>query len=167
MTSEIRAALRSFPYGLYAIGVAADGRANAFTANWLTQVSSEPPLVAVAVEGDAPSLELARAGRAFSVTLYGIDQRRDAALLARPSRRAPEKLEDVPHSLHASGLPIVEGGVAWLVCGLERTLESGDHTLLIGRILDAGSAEPEATAGEGAPAPPEPLTMRRAGFRYG
>jgi flavin reductase (DIM6/NTAB) family NADH-FMN oxidoreductase RutF len=154
---DARSALGAFPYGLYAIGVAWEGRRNAFTANWLTQVSADPPLVAVAVEADAPSLGMALRGGAFSVTLYAASQRREAALLARPSRRAPAKLEDVPHSLHASGLPLVDGGTAWLVCVLDRSLESGDHVVLVGRVSDAGVADGSS----------DPLTLERAGFRYG
>ncbi len=170
----IRAVLDALPYGLYAIGVAAGRRRNAFTANWLTQVSADPPLVVVAVESDAPSLELARAGAGFSVTLYGAAQRREAALLARPSRRAPAKLDDVPHRLHGSGLPLIEGGVAWLVCALERSVEAGDHTLLVGRVTDGGlrgpsDASPGDAGRDGADdtGPVEPLTLHNAGFRYG
>jgi len=174
MTDPIRAVLDAFPYGLYAIGVADGERRNAFTANWLTQVSADPPLVVVAVESDAPSLELARAGAAFSVTLYDAAQRRDAALLARPSRRAPAKLDDVPHRFHGSGLPLIAGGVAWLVCALERTVEAGDHTLLVGRVTDGGLRGPHdppsgAAGRDGTDdaGPAEPLTLHRAGFRYG
>ena len=45
-------ALRTFSYGLYAVSCANEGEVNAFTVNWLTQVSFEPPLVAVSVEND-------------------------------------------------------------------------------------------------------------------
>lgn len=157
-TDPLREAMRAFPYGLYAVGVAASGRASAFTANWVTQVSSDPPLVAVAVEADAPSLESARAAGVFSITLYASGQRREAALLARLSRRTPEKLQDVAHRLDESGLPIIEGGVAWLICRLERVTEVGDHVLLIGRVERGGPAGSADT---------EPLTIRAAGFRYG
>ncbi|HSM36911.1 MAG TPA: flavin reductase family protein [Longimicrobiales bacterium] len=157
MSDAVRDALAAFPYGLYAIGVAEGDRRNAFTANWVTQVSGEPPLVAVAVEADAPSLDMARAGGRFSVTLYDASQRRDAALLARPSARTPAKLADVGHTVHATGLPIVEGGAAWLVCELERAVDAGDHVVLVGSVVDAGTAD----------GVPEPLTLARAGFRYG
>lgn len=174
MTDPIRAVLDAFPYGLYAIGVADGGRRNAFTANWLTQVSADPPMVVVAVESDAPSLELARAGGAFSVTLYDAGQRRDAALLARPSRRAPAKLDDVPHRLHGSGLPLISGGVAWLVCALKRTVDAGDHTLLVGRVTDGARRAPDDAPSGGAgrdgavdAGSVEPLTLHNAGFRYG
>ncbi|HLX41766.1 MAG TPA: flavin reductase, partial [Ktedonobacteraceae bacterium] len=41
-----RQVLRTFTYGLYAVSCANEGEVNAFTANWLTQVSFEPPLIA-------------------------------------------------------------------------------------------------------------------------
>ena len=43
-------ALRTFTYGLYAISCVEGETVNMFTANWLSQVSFEPPLVAVSVE---------------------------------------------------------------------------------------------------------------------
>ena len=56
--------LRLFPYGLYAV-TASDGElTSGMTANWLSQVSFEPPQVVVAVENDARTLGLIRrAGR--------------------------------------------------------------------------------------------------------
>src|SRR3954453_22690405 len=53
--------LRLFPYGLYAVTATDGAVASGMTANWLTQVSFEPPLVAVAVERDARTLALIRA----------------------------------------------------------------------------------------------------------
>lgn len=157
--STVTDALRRFPYGLYAVGVHGDEDPSAFTANWVTQVSSEPPMIAVAVESDAPSLDAMLGAGRFSLTLYGESQRRQAALLARPSRRVPEKLRDVAHRLHASGLPLIEGGVAWLVCEVRSSTETGDHILVVGEVADA--ALPSGDDAE------SPLTMAQAGFRYG
>ena len=43
-------ALRTFTYGLYAVSCVDGDEVNIFTANWLTQVSFVPPLLAVSVE---------------------------------------------------------------------------------------------------------------------
>ncbi|MGH2515900.1 MAG: flavin reductase, partial [Ktedonobacterales bacterium] len=43
-------ALRLFTYGLYAITCGDATERNAFTANWLSQVSFDPPLVALSVD---------------------------------------------------------------------------------------------------------------------
>src|SRR5260370_8585170 len=42
--------LRTFTYGLYAVSCANEGEVNIFTANWLTQVSFDPPLLALSIE---------------------------------------------------------------------------------------------------------------------
>ena len=46
-------ALRQFTYGLYAVTCIEGNEVNAFTANWLTQISFEPPLVAVSIENNS------------------------------------------------------------------------------------------------------------------
>ena len=42
-----KAALRALTYGLYVVGARAGDEINAMTATWVTQVSFEPPLLAV------------------------------------------------------------------------------------------------------------------------
>ena len=50
--------LRLFTYGLYVVMSVDRDEVNAFTANWLTQVSFDPPLVAVSIENKAKSLTM-------------------------------------------------------------------------------------------------------------
>ena len=58
-----RTVLRLFTYGLYVIGVSDGSDANVFTANWLTQVSFEPPLLALSVENGCRSHGIIEGGR--------------------------------------------------------------------------------------------------------
>ncbi|MFF8371850.1 flavin reductase family protein [Streptomyces lydicus] len=37
-----------------------------------------------------------------------------------------------------TGAPLVSGALAWLECGLEAVYDGGDHSLLLGAVLDAG-----------------------------
>jgi flavin reductase (DIM6/NTAB) family NADH-FMN oxidoreductase RutF len=76
-----KAVLRMVTYGLYAVGVAHGEDRNMFTANWLTQVSFEPPLVALSVENDSHSIGLLRESGVFAGSLFGDDQRQEAGLL--------------------------------------------------------------------------------------
>src|SRR5436309_15964807 len=75
--------LRTFTYGLYAVSCADNGEVNIFTANWLTQVSFEPPLLALSVENDSKSLPmLLRSGR-FTVNVYRAGERELAGKLGK------------------------------------------------------------------------------------
>ena len=61
--------LRTFTYGLYAVSCANEGEVNIFTANWLTQVSFDPPLIAVSVENASKSLPMILRSRKFTVNV--------------------------------------------------------------------------------------------------
>lgn len=147
--------LHWFPYGLYAIGVRQGDERNAFTANWVTQASFEPPLVAVAVENDGKSVGMMRDSGVFSVNVYGDDQRTASARLARPAARAPEKIQEFRYTNGVTGAPVLAETLGYVECRVRETVPAGDHTLFLGEIVEAGVFR------EG-----EPLTIRGAGFTY-
>ncbi|GAC1438635.1 MAG: flavin reductase family protein [Chloroflexota bacterium] len=157
-----KAVLRSFTYGLYVVTARHAGRRNAFTANWLTQVSFDPPLVALSVENDSVSLPLIREAGAFAVCVLHRGQREVAGTLGRSLARSPQKLDGM-RWLDPAGNTPADGGMpplladclGWVRCVLESTTPAGDSTLLIGRVMEAGVV-----------AQGEPLTMREAGFRH-
>jgi flavin reductase (DIM6/NTAB) family NADH-FMN oxidoreductase RutF len=75
-------ALRSFTYGLFAVSCADLGEVNIFTANWITQASFEPPLLALSVENDSKSLPMIQRSRKFTVNVLRSGQRElDAGIL--------------------------------------------------------------------------------------
>jgi flavin reductase (DIM6/NTAB) family NADH-FMN oxidoreductase RutF len=147
--------LEWFPYGLYAIGVREGERSNAFTANWVTQVAFEPPMVAVSVENDGASVEMMRASKVFSVNVFEATQRTPAARLARPYARVPGKLEEYPYRAGETGAPLLEDALGYVECRIVAEVPAGDHTLFVGEVVGAGVFR------EG-----EPLTLRAAGFKY-
>ena len=156
-----KAVLRLFTYGLHVITCCHGERSNAFTANWLTQVSFDPPLVALSVENDAASLPLIQAGGAFAVCVPASGSRELAGRLGRSIRRAPGKLEGL-RWLQDGGSggvpadpPILADCLGYLRCQVVGETPAGDSTLLVARIVDAG------LLAEG-----EPLTMRETGFRH-
>ncbi len=147
--------LKAMPYGLYAIGVRSGDEVNAFTANWLTQCSGDPPMLALAVESAGHSVALMRDAGAFSVNFWGAGQRREAARLARPWTRAPEKLTELAYRPGETGAPLLTGTLGYLECRIADALPTGDHTLFVAEIVAAG------VFGEG-----ELLDLKKAGFTY-
>jgi flavin reductase (DIM6/NTAB) family NADH-FMN oxidoreductase RutF len=150
-----KAALRLFTYGLYAVSCAQDGDANVFTANWLTQVSFEPPLVAVSVENDGASLPMILSSGLFAVNVFAAGQRDLAATLGKPRARAGDKVVGLDHTSSEHGLPLLTDALGWVECRVTGHLVTGDSTLVVGEVIGAGLNR------EG-----DPLTMRDAGFRH-
>jgi flavin reductase (DIM6/NTAB) family NADH-FMN oxidoreductase RutF len=148
-------ALRLFTYGLYAVACADGKETNAFTANWLSQVSFEPPLVAVSVENASKSLPMILHSRAFTVNVLRSGQRELAGKLGKSALKVSNKLEGISYELHEGRYPVLRDALAWVACSVQRSVEAGDSTLVIAEVVDAG------IIAEG-----QPLTMSEAGFRH-
>lgn len=147
--------LRTFTYGLYAVSCANEGEVNMFTANWLTQISFDPPLVAVSVENDSKSLGMILRSRAFIVNVYRAGERELAGKLGKSAIQHPDKLNGIEYDLGANGCPILRDALAWVACDVRHTAPAGDSTLVVAEVTDVGMQR------EG-----QPLTMSEAGFRH-
>lgn len=148
-------ALRLFTYGLYAVSVEADEKRNAFTANWLSQVSFDPPLVVLSVDNTSASLPMIRAAGRYVVNVYDSGQRELAGKLGKSLYRAPEKMAEIPLESTPSGQPYLADTLAWVEVAMENEIPAGDSTLFLGRVVDAGVLRRA-----------EPLTMLAAGFKH-
>ena len=129
--------LREVTYGLYAVTAAHAGERGVFTANWLTQVSFEPPLVALSVELASSTLPLIRASGYFAVCPLRADQRELAGALGRPKARAGDKfatlnLATVPT---AAGPPALADALGYVLCRVLSEMPAGDSVLFLGAVV--------------------------------
>jgi flavin reductase (DIM6/NTAB) family NADH-FMN oxidoreductase RutF len=148
-------ALRYFSYGLYAVTCVEGEEVNAFTANWLTQVSFDPPLLAVSVEITAKSLPMIQRSRKFAVNVLRAGQRGLAATLGKSAMKHPDKLTGIAYEMCGDGYIVLPQALAWVGCTVQQTTPAGDSILIVAEIVDAG------VISEG-----QPLTMAEAGFRH-
>jgi flavin reductase (DIM6/NTAB) family NADH-FMN oxidoreductase RutF len=148
--------LRLFTYGLHALTARDGDEASAMTVNWVTQVSFDPPLIAVSIERESRTGALAlRTGR-FALCIFASEQRELAGLLGRHSAKVPEKFAAVAwEPAPVTGCPLIAGTLGALECRVTHTIDAGDSVLTLAEVIAAH------TIGDG-----EPLTMRAAGFRH-
>lgn len=149
-------ALEAVTYGLYVIGSKNGDEANGMTANWLTQVSFEPRMVAVAIESTAHTLKNIKATKVFSVNLIAEEDTNLIEKFVEPQERAGNKLGDVDFRTADTGCPILERALAWIECEVVESVMTGDHELVIGRVVNGGENR-EGT----------PLTLLAMGWSYG
>lgn len=147
--------LRMVTYGLYAVGVARGDDRNMFTANWLTQVSFEPPLIALSVENDSHSIDLIRETGVFTVSVFGDDQREQAAALGKRWRLRPDKMREMSYEIGLAGCPYLVDALGYVECAVTDRMAAGDSTLFLAEVTNAEALR-EGT----------PLTMAAAGFRH-
>jgi flavin reductase (DIM6/NTAB) family NADH-FMN oxidoreductase RutF len=147
--------LRLFTYGLYAISVADKGEVNAFTANWLSQASFDPPLLMLSVENDSKSLGMILHSQYFTVNVFESGQRELAGTLGKTALKFPDKLKGLGYDLSEHGCPLLHDALAWVECRVTASVPAGDSTVIIGEVTNVG-LQREGT----------PLTMKEAGFRH-
>src|SRR5579885_325321 len=107
-------ALRMLTYGLYVVMCNDGGEVNAFTANWLTQVSFDPPLLAVSVENNTKSLPMILRSRQFTVNVLHAGQRDLAGKLGKSALKSPDKMQGIQYSIEPEGFPILSVALSWI-----------------------------------------------------
>ena len=143
-----RRVLWTMPAGLYVIGSRAGERRNGMTANWATQVCSDPKLVAVSVEKTALTHELVSEGRVFTVNVLDREDRAIVRKFTKPVEvdAAARTLNGFAYSDAAvSGAPVLDQAVAWVDCRVDSSVDLGSHTLFLGEVVDAGFSKAEDT----------------------
>ena len=146
--------LSQISYGLYVIGSRGREGDHAMTANWLTQVSFEPEIVAIAIEKDSLTRQLIEEGGVFAVSILKSGQKEVAGRFAKADKSGMRREELVAK---ATGAPVLRDAMAYLDCRVVDRKEIGDHVVFFGQVADSGLLD------EGA----EPLTLHETGWRYG
>ena len=124
---ELREALACWSSGVAVLAVRDEGDVVAMTVSSFSSLSLRPPLVMLAVDGQAavlPSLE--EVGR-FTVSILADDQRRLALSYAD---RFP--FEQAFAAGEAD--PVLAAALASLVCTVAQVHPGGDHRIVVGRV---------------------------------
>lgn len=131
---KLKQAWRLFPTGVTLINTRTpDGGVNSMTANSVTSVSLDPPLVLVCVGHQRNTYRyIAQEGR-FCINFLSQGQRDLAAYFARDPKERKGNVR-ASYGYTESGAPVVEGCLASLDCSVEASFEAGDHTIYVGRV---------------------------------
>jgi flavin-dependent trigonelline monooxygenase, reductase component len=136
---EFRKALGCFVTGVTVVATLGPDRIpRGITANSFTSVSLAPPLILVCIARSASSHRVFSEIDRFSISILGHDQQN---LSARFAWRLPDKFLNVRWDLTQGGSPVLAGGVAWPDCSKHEVFDVGDHTILVGRVLQFGHSE--------------------------
>ena len=123
------------------------------TATAFCSVSLEPPLVLVCIDNLSVTQSYVAEAGSFGISILSRGQ---AFLADRFAGRAPlvdPQFDGVPYHREATGVPLLDGALAWLDCRVVSAFDAGDHTIFVGQVEAAGSS----TVGE-------PLVFFRSAF---
>ncbi len=128
--------LWKIPNVLCLIGSRSGDEWNGMTASWVTQVAMEPVLVAVSIDKKALSHRLIADGGSFTVNLWPREDTRPFVKFSKPAVKDGMTLNDRPITQRVTGAPIFEEAAAYLDCRLDRVIDCGTHSLMIGEVVD-------------------------------
>ena len=132
-------------------------RYSAMPASWVTPVSRDPPIVAVAVAPKRYTYQMILEAKEFALCLLPADMLEAIDCLGSISGRnvrdklAYCKLEKA--KARRVKAPIIAGSLAVLECTLWKIVEAGDHNLVLGQIVEAYRQKDYNTCPQNKPIP--------------
>ena len=138
MKSEWQDVLDRFHYGIYLVTVSSPEGRNGMIASWVTQCSHEPPLVAMAIRKNRLAHEQILKSRKFCLNVLS----RDFISKIKQFKISywKKKFDAFNYELSPNGHPVLDDCIGYLDFALVSTVDTGDHSLFIGRI-EAGAIQ--------------------------
>ena len=142
LEAELAAALRSslgrFVTGVAVVTFEAQEGPRGLTVNSFTSVSLDPPLILISIAKTSRSHERLAGGIPFTVNILGAEQEAIA-------RYFITRAGDVTVHWHLeASSPRLLGTLAHFECAPWRSYDAGDHTLVLGQVVDFTAREGNA-----------------------
>ena len=127
-----RQILGHFATGVTVVTTGGVAGLHGMTANAVASLSLDPPLVLVAVDKRAATLEYLTTNRCFAINILRLEQEELSRRFAAPG---PKDFSDLETTRVATDSPILAGCLAYLDCKVVEILPGGDHEVFVGEIL--------------------------------
>jgi flavin reductase (DIM6/NTAB) family NADH-FMN oxidoreductase RutF len=135
---EFRETLALWPSGVTVLTARGDDGLVGMTISSFSSLSLDPPLILACLDKNATSHDGLVGASGFAVHVLSRDQEEISRGFARPGL---EKFDEADWEDGAFGAPLLPVGVARLVCAHEAALGGGDHTILVGRVVDVARSD--------------------------
>jgi flavin reductase (DIM6/NTAB) family NADH-FMN oxidoreductase RutF len=141
---EFREAMGHFATGVTVVtSIGEDGEPVGTTANAVTSLSLDPPLLLVCFDLGSATLRAIRSHGAFVVNVLGHRQRHLSANFAK--RGLSAAWDEVRHHRGPTGSPRLADVIAVIECTVEHSFPGGDHEIVVGRVRHVESHGDGAT----------------------
>ncbi|SAL74645.1 flavin reductase domain-containing protein [Caballeronia peredens] len=137
--AEFRAALGQFATGVTVITTrTASGQPIGITASSFNSVSLDPPLVLWSLATKSASMAVFRANSHYVVNVLAASQ---LDLCRRFATVKGDRFAGVSHAAGDTGMPVLEGALAWFECHNRSRYDEGDHVIFVGEVERCGVRE--------------------------
>jgi 3,4-dihydroxy-2-butanone 4-phosphate synthase len=119
-----------------------DGAPVGTTANAISSVSLDPPLLLACLARSSETLAAIREDGRFAVNILAADQRHHSDRFAR--KGSAVGVEEVDFHDHEVGVPVLPGALATIACSVQSIYRAGDHDIVVGFAQHLEHREPGA-----------------------
>ena len=138
-SDDFRRTMGRFATGVTVVtSVDSAGQPVGTTANAVTSLSLNPPLLLVCFDRGSQTLAAVRSHGAFAVNVLEARQRHLSANFARRGQAAA--WDEVAHRPGPTGSPRLHGVIAAMECTVEQFFPGGDHEIVVGRVCEVETA---------------------------
>lgn len=130
-------ALRKFATGVTVVTVSAEGEMHGMTASSFASASLSPPLILVCLGTTSRTHSLLLDTGLFGVSILSDGDEEAARAFAN---KGAKPFERFPYRIGDSGVPLLEGAIAWLECTVTGSFPGGDHDVVLGEVQACGSS---------------------------
>lgn len=136
---EFRSALGAYPTGVTVVTALGESGPSGATANAVTSLSLDPPMMLACLDRGSRTLISVRASGRFGVNALAAGQEWLAVQFSG-KHPEPDKWESVGWAEH-QGSPRLDDTLVWVACELHEEVDGGDHVILTGDVIAADSRE--------------------------
>ncbi|WP_281171224.1 flavin reductase family protein [Glycomyces arizonensis] len=111
---------------------------DAMTVNSITSLSLDPPLVALSFRHESRFLARILASRCFAVSILSAHHEAVAMTFAQSQDERAWAVTTMLGEPGAATGALVLDGPGWMECVLDRSIELGDHTMVVGEVVATG-----------------------------
>ena len=135
-SAAFRQALAQFATGVTVITTrAASGQLIGITASSFNSVSLDPPLVLWSLATKSASMPVFRGNSHYVVNVLSESQYN---LCQRFATLKGDRFAGVSHAAGDTGMPVLDGALAWFECHNRSRYEEGDHVIFVGEVERCG-----------------------------
>src|SRR6187399_731052 len=135
-SDEIAGILGKIPSGLFILTAKGpDGRETGMLASWVMQAGFEPPMLTVAVKRGRYVLDWLMPGDAFNLNVLAADQPWALKHFGKGFEPGEPAFNGLTVERCSRGVAVLTGTVGHLECEAASHLESGDHRILLAKVL--------------------------------
>lgn len=104
----------------------------------VTSLSLDPQQFLICINRNSETLKAIDESGLFCINILSEPQQDVSQAFAR---KGVNKFAEVDHERLASGLPVISNCLAYAACKVVSAVNSGDHRILIGGVLELGTRE--------------------------